>query len=200
MESLARPGGNVTGLTNVGPELLGKSFQVLKEVAPKVSRVAVLVNPANPVEALAYKDVEAAAARAGVEIQAIEVRTLDDYTAAFATVAASRADALFAFGNPANFKNRQLIADFALKSRLPSLYQERLFVEAGGLVSYAPSYMEMFGRAATYVDRVLKGTKPADLPVEQPTKFELVINLKTAKGLGLTIPQSVLVRADEVIQ
>ena len=200
VESLARPGGNVTGLTNVGPELLGKSFQVLKEVAPKVSRVAVLVNPANPVEALAYKDVEAAAARAGVEIQAIEVRTLDDYTAAFATVAASRADALFAFGNPANFKNRQLIADFALKSRLPSLYQERLFVEAGGLVSYAPSYMEMFGRAATYVDRVLKGTKPADLPVEQPTKFELVINLKTAKGLGLTILQSVLVRADEVIQ
>jgi len=200
VESLARPGGNVTGLTNVGPELMGKSFQVLKEVAPKVSRVAVLVNPANPVEALAYKDVEAAAARAGVEIQAIEVRTLDDYTAAFATVAASRADALFAFGNPANYKNRQLIADFALKSRLPSLYQERLFVEAGGLVSYAPSYMEMYGRAATYVDRVLKGAKPADLPVEQPTKFELVINLKTAKGLGLTIPQSVLVRADEVIQ
>jgi putative tryptophan/tyrosine transport system substrate-binding protein len=187
-------------LTNIGPELMGKSFQVLKEVAPKVSHVAVLVNLANPVEALAFKDVQVAAAGAGVEIQAIEVRTLDDYAAALATVAASGADALFAFGNPANYKNRQLIADFALKSRLPSLYQERIFVESGGLVSYAPSYIEMFGRAATFVDRILKGAKAADLPVEQPTKFELVINLKTAKVLGLTIPQSLLIRADAVIQ
>jgi putative ABC transport system substrate-binding protein len=200
VESLARPGGNVTGLTNVGPELMGKSFQVLKEVAPKVSRVAVLVNLANPVEALAFKDVQAAAAGAGMEVQAFDVRTLDDYAAALATVASSRADALFAFGNPANFKNRQLIADFALKSHLPSLYQERLFVESGGLVSYAPSYNEMFGRAAAFVDRILKGAKPADVPVEQPTRFELVINLKTAKALGLTIAPSLLLRADDVIQ
>jgi putative ABC transport system substrate-binding protein len=200
VESLARPGGNVTGLTNVGPELMGKSFQVLKEVAPKVSRVAVLFNPGNPVEALALKDVQAAAAGVGVDIQATDVRTLGEYAMAFASIDSSRADALFAFGNPGNFKNRQLIADFALKRRLPSLYQERLFVESGGLVSYAPSYIEMYARAATFVDRILKGAKPADLPVEQPTKFELVINLKTAKALGLTIPQSLLLRADEVIQ
>lgn len=200
VESLARPGGNVTGLTNVGPELMGKSFQVLKEVAPKVFRVAVLFNPTNPVEALALKDVRAAAAGAGVDIETTEVRTLDEYDAAFVTIDSTRADALFAFGNPGNFKNRQLIADFALKNHLPSLYQERIFVESGGLVSYAPSYIEMFARAATFVDRILKGAKPADLPVEQPTRFELVINLKTAKTLGLTIPQSVLLRADEVIQ
>jgi len=200
VESLARPGGNVTGLTNVGPELMGKSFQVLKEVAPQVSRVAVLFNPANPVEALALKDVQAAAAGAGIDIHATEVHALDEYAAAFASIDSSRADALFAFGNPGNFRNRQLIADFALQRRLPSLYQERLFVESGGLVSYAPSYIEMFARAATFVDRILKGAKPADLPVEQPAKFELVINLKTAKALGLTIPQPLLLRTDEVIQ
>jgi len=200
VESLARPGGNVTGLSNLGPELMGKSFQLLKEIAPKVSRVAVLWNPANPVEALGFKEILAAALGAGVEIQSIEVRTPDEYAAAFATVTASRADALFAFGNPVNFKNRQLIADFALKSRLPSVYQERLFVESGGLLSYAPSFIDLFRRAATYVDKILKGAKPADLPVEQPTKFELVINVKTAKALGITIPQSLLLRAPEMIQ
>jgi putative tryptophan/tyrosine transport system substrate-binding protein len=200
VESLARPGGNVTGLSNLGPELMGKSFQLLKEIAPKVSRVAVLWNPASPVEQLGFKEILAAAPGAGVAIQSIEVRTPDDYAAGFATVTASRADALFAFGNPVNFKNRQAIADFALKSRLPSLYQERLFVESGGLVSYAPSFIDLFGRAATYVDKILKGAKPADLPVEQPTKFELVINVKTAKALGITVPQSLLLRADEMIQ
>jgi putative ABC transport system substrate-binding protein len=142
----------------------------------------------------------AAAAVIGVEIQAIDVRTPDDYLAAFATVTASRADALYAFGNPVNFKNRQLIADFALKSRLPSIYEERLFVESGGLMSYAPSFTDLFRRAATYVDKILKGAKPADLPVEQPTKYELLINLKTAKALGLTIPPSLLQRADQVIE
>ncbi len=135
-----------------------------------------------------------------MQILSIEVRTPDDHAAAFAIVAASRADALYAFGNPINFTNRQPIADFALKSRIPSVYEERLFVESGGLLSYAPSYTDLFRRAATYVDRILKGAKPADLPVAQPTKFELVINLKTAKALGLTIPQSLLLRADEVIQ
>jgi putative ABC transport system substrate-binding protein len=200
VESLARPGGNVTGLDNVGPDLKGKQFQLLKEVAPKVSRVAVLWNPANLVETFGFKEMVSAAAVIGVEIQSIDVRTPDDYLAAFATVTASRADALYAFGNPVNFKNRQLIADFALKSRLPSIYEERIFVESGGLLSYAPSFIEMFRRAATYVDKILKGAKPADLPVEQPTKFELVINLKTAKALGLTIPQSLLLRADQVIE
>jgi putative ABC transport system substrate-binding protein len=200
VESLARPGGNVTGLDNVGSDLKGKQLQLLKEVAPKVSRVAVLWNPANLVETFGFKEMVAAAAVIGVEIQSIDVRTPDDYLAAFATVTASRADALYAFGNPVNFKNRQLIADFALKSRLPSIYEERLFVESGGLMSYAPSFTDLFQRVATYVDKILKGAKPADLPVEQPTKFELVMNLKTAKTLGLTIPPSVLARADEVIQ
>jgi putative ABC transport system substrate-binding protein len=200
VESLARPGGNVTGLDNVGPDLKGKQLQLLKEVAPKVSRVAVLWNPANLVETFGFKEMVAAAAVIGVEIQSIDVRTPDDYLAAFATVTASRADALYAFGNPANFKNRQLIADFALKSRLPSIYEERLFVESGGLMSYAPSFTDLFRRAATYVDKILKGAKPADLPVEQPTKYELLINLKTAKALGLTIPPSLLLRADQVIE
>ena len=200
VESLARPGGNVTGLDNVGPDLKGKQLQLLKELAPKVSRVAVLWNPANLVETFGFKEMVAAAAVIGVEIQSIDVRTPDDYLAAFATVTASRADALYAFGNPVNFKNRQLIADFALKSRLPSIYEERLFVESGGLMSYAPSFTDLFRRAATYVDKILKGAKPADLPIEQPTKYELVINLNTAKALGLTIPPSVLARADEVIE
>jgi putative ABC transport system substrate-binding protein len=200
VESLARPGGNVTGLDNVGPDLKGKQLQLLKELAPKVSRVAVLWNPANLVETFGFKEMVTAAAVIGVEIQSIDVRTPDDYLAAFATVTASRADALYAFGNPVNFKNRQLIADFALKSRLPSIYEERLFVESGGLLSYAPSFTDLFRRAATYVDKILKGAKPADLPVEQPTKYELLINLKTAKALGLTIPQSLLLRADQVIE
>jgi putative tryptophan/tyrosine transport system substrate-binding protein len=199
VESLARPGGNVTGLTNFGPELIGKRLELLKEIAPKVTRVALMWNPASPVEPHGFRETLAAAPMAGVEIQSIEVRTPDDHAAAFATVAASRADALYAFGNPVNFTNRQLIADFALKSRIPSLYEERQFIESGGLLSYAPSYTDMCRRAATYVDKILKGAKPADLPVEQPTKFELVINLKTAKALGLTVPQSLLLRADEVI-
>jgi putative ABC transport system substrate-binding protein len=200
VESLARPGGNVTGLDNVGPDLKGKQLQLLKEVTPKVSRVAVLWNPANLVETFGFKEMMAAAAVIGLEIQSIDVRTPDDYLAAFATVTASRADALYAFGNPVNFKSRQLIADFALRSRLPSIYEERLFVQAGGLMSYAPSFTDLFRRAATYVDKILKGAKPADLPVEQPTKYELVINLKTAKALGLTIPPSLLQRADQVIE
>ena len=133
-------------------------------------------------------------------VQSIEVRTPDDYAAAFATMTESRADALFPFGNPVNFKNRQLIVDFASKTRLPSLYDERLFVDSGGLLSYGPSYIDLWRRAATYVDKILKGRKPAELPVEQPTKFEFNINLKAAKQIGLTIPQSVLYQADRVIR
>jgi putative ABC transport system substrate-binding protein len=128
------------------------------------------------------------------------VRTPHDYGAAFATVTGNRADALYAFGNPVNFKNRQLIVDFASKSRLPSIYEERLFVDSGGLLSYAASFTDLFRRAAIYVDKILKGAKPADLPVEQPTEFDLVINLQTAKALGITIPQSLLQRADDVLQ
>jgi putative ABC transport system substrate-binding protein len=190
VDSLARPGGNITGFTSAGPQLMGKCLQVLKEFAPKTSRVAVLWNPANPVEPLGFAEVLAAAPGAGVAIESIEARTPDDHAAGFATVTASRADALFAFSNPVNFKNKELIADFALKNRLPSLFQERSFVVAGGLASYAPSYVDLFGRAATYVDKILKGAKPADLPVQQPTSFVLVINERTARTLGLTIPKS----------
>jgi len=200
VKSLSRPGGNVTGLSNVGPELSGKKLELLKEIAPKVSRVAVLWNPASTVEPLALQELLTAAPAVGVEIQSVEVRSPDDFSAAFAAVSSSRVHAMLALGNPINFKGRQLIADFALRNRLPSIYDERLFVDAGGLMSYAPSFTDSFRRAATYVDKILKGAKPADLPVEQPTKFELVINARTAKILGLTIPQSVLLRADEIIQ
>jgi len=200
VKSLSRPGGNVTGLSNVGPELSGKKLELLKEIAPKVSRVAVFWNPASTVEPLALQELLTAARAVSVEIQSVEVRSPDDFSAAFAAVSSSRVHALLAFGNPINFRGRQLISDFALRNRLPSIYDERLFVDAGGLMSYAPSFIDSFRRAATYVDKILKGTKPADLPVEQPTKFELVINLKTAKALGLTIPPSVLGRADQIIE
>ena len=200
VESLSRPGGNVTGLSNLGPELSGKKLELLKEIAPKVSRVAVLWNPASPVEPLAFRELVTAAPALGVEIQSVEVRSPDDFSAAFAALSSSRVHALLALGNPINFRGRQLIADFALRDRLPSIYDERLFVDAGGLMSYAPSFTDLFRRAATYVDKILKGAKPADLPVEQPTKFELVINVKTAKILGLTIRPSLLLRADQLLE
>ncbi len=200
VESLSRPGGNITGLSNVGPELSGKKLELLKEIAPKTARVAVLWNPASEVEPLTVRELMSAAPAAGVEIHPVEVRSPGAFSEAFAALSSSRADALLALGNPINFKGRQLISDFALKRRVPSIYDERLFVAAGGLMSYAPSFTDSFRRAATYVDKLLKGAKPADLPVEQPTTFELVINLKTAKALGLTIPQTLLLRADQLIE
>jgi len=200
VDSLSRPGGNVTGLSNVGPELSGKKLELLKEIAPKASRVAVVFNPSSEVEPLVVQELSALALTVGFEIESIEVRSPDDFSTAFAALSPSRLHALLAVGNPINFRGRQQIADFALKNRLPSIYDERLFVEAGGLLSYAPSFTDSFRRAATYVDKILKGQKPADLPVEQPTKFEPVINLKTAKALGLTIPPSLLLRADQVIE
>jgi len=200
VDSLSRPGGNVTGLSNVGPELSGKKLELLKEIAPKVSRVGVVFNPASEVEPLVVQELSAMAPTVGFEIEPVEVRSPDDLSAAFAALSPGRLHALLALGNPINFRGRQLIAEFALKNRLPSIYDERLFVEAGGLVSYAPSFTEAFRRAAIYVDKILKGQKPAELPVEQPTKFEMVINLKTAKALGLTIPPSLLLRADQVIE
>jgi putative ABC transport system substrate-binding protein len=200
VDSLSRPGGNVTGLSNVGPELSGKKLELLKEIAPKASRVAVVFNPASEVEPLVVQELSAMAPALSLEIESVEVRSPDDFSAAFAALSPSRLHALLALGNPINFRGRRLIADFAVKNRLPSIYDERLFVEAGGLLSYAPSFIDAFHRAATYVDKVLKGQKPADLPIEQPTKFELVINLKTAKALGLSIPPSLLLRADQVIE
>ena len=200
VESLAHRNGNVTGMSNVAPELAGKRLELLKSIAPKVRRVAALWNPASPVEPYGVREMQVGAAGVGVQVLPIAVVARDDYAVAFAAVAASRADALAAFGNPVNFKSQQLIADFALKNRLPSSYDKRAFVEAGGLFSYAPSFVDLFARAATFVDKILTGAKPADLPIEHPVKFEFVINLKTAKALGLTIPSSLLLRADEVIE
>ena len=200
VDSLSRPGGNLTGLTNVGPELSGKKIELLKEIAPKISRVAFIFNPTSQVEQLAHREIAAVARTAGIEIEPVEVRSPDDFPAAFAALASSRVHAVIAVGNPVNFKGRQLIADFALRNRLPSIYDERLFVDAGGLMSYAPSFTAAFRRAAAFVDRILKGAKPADLPVEQPTTFELVINAKTARSLGLTIPPALRLRADHVLE
>ena len=198
--SLAHPGGNVTGLTTVSPELAGKRLELLKAIAPAVRRVAVLRNPKSPMERLGMDEFRTAAAVLDMQIVPVDAPTPDEFKAAFVAVAAQRADALVVVGNPVNFKGRQQITQFALASKLPSIFEERLFVTEGGLLSYAPSFFDMFRRTADYVDRILKGAQPADLPVEQPTRFELIINLKTAKALGLTIPQSLLLRADEVIR
>jgi len=200
VESLARPGGNVTGLTNFGPTVNLKLLELLKEIAPNVSRVALLWNPDSPIEPLIYRELLAAASAVGVEILPVEVRNPEDLPTAFSTIASNGAQALVALANPVNIKGRHLIADFALRNRIPSVQVVSAFVEAGGFMSYAPKWDDLFRRAATYVDRILKGAKPADLPVEQPAKFELVINLKTAKAIGLTIPPSILLRADRVVE
>jgi putative ABC transport system substrate-binding protein len=201
VESLARPGGNVTGITNLSPELGGKRLELLKEAIPKLARVAVLHQPFAPGGGLEVKELLPAAARAlGLTIQPWEVRGTDDFGRVFAAMGKQRTDGLYpALGTLMNVNGKR-IADFALKSRLPSMYGNRETVEAGGLMYYGADLADSYRRAAYYVDRILKGAKPADLPVEQPTKFELVINLKTAKQIGLTIPQSMLYRADKVIQ
>ncbi|MCE3250046.1 MAG: transporter substrate-binding protein [Geminicoccaceae bacterium] len=198
--SLARPGGNVTGLTNVAPELYAKKLELLKEIVPNVARVALIWNPESPIERVTLKELQATATTLGIAIHPVEVRRPEDFPAAFAALAPAQVDALLSNGNPVNFRGRALIAEFALRSGLPSVFEERLFVEAGGLVSYAPSYSDLFRRSATYVDRILKGAKPADLPVEQPTQFELVINLKTAQALGLAISPTLRLRADQLLE
>ncbi len=197
--SLARPGANITGLsTDAGPEIEAKRLELLKEALPKISRVAFLGTKADWEEPLG-KGAQAAARALGVVLLHAET-TLGQYNDAFALLTRERPDALFVASSPSNYGHRHRIADFAVKSRLPGIYPFREFVEAGGLMSYGASVTDLYRRAAGYVDRILKGAKPADLPVERPTKFELVINLKTAKALGLTIPPSLLVAADEVIQ
>ena len=199
--SLARPGGNVTGLSfSVGPEIIGKGLELLKETVPKVRRVAILSNPANPAQPLAMREVNVAARSLGVQLQLLEARGPNEFDGAFAAMAKERVGALLVVADGLFILHRTRLADLAARSRLPAIYGYREHVEAGGLMSYGSSLRDLWRRAATYVDKILKGAKPADLPVEQPTKFELVVNLKTAKALGLTIPQSVLVRADEVIQ
>ncbi len=199
--SLARPGGNVTGVTFVaGPEIVGKHLELLKEAVPNLSRVAVLSNPASALYAGYLRETRAAGRVLRVALQFYEVRDPNELKGAFTAMTKARAGALLVLPHPFTFANARRIADLAAKSRLPAVFAFRESVEAGGLMAYAANAPDMFRRAATYVDKIFKGAKPADLPVEQPTKFELVINLKTAKALGLTIPQSVLIRADEVIQ
>ena len=199
--SLARPGGNVTGLSNISSELSGKRLELLREVVPGLSRVALLWNPDVRGHLLEHKEMEAAARLLHLQLQSVEVSRVEDLDQTFSAVTRERAQAVVVpSGNPVAVTNRGQIASLAQRNRLPSMYGGKEYVDAGGLMSYGPSVTDMFRRAATYVDKILKGARPADLPVEQPTKFELVINLKTAKALGLTIPPSLLQRADQVIQ
>jgi putative ABC transport system substrate-binding protein len=198
--SLARPGRNLTGVTGLGQELSGKRLQLLKEAVPSVSRVAVLANPADPEAGPAVKGLEAAARALGVQRRVLEVRDPSGIENAFRVMTSERAGGLMVVEGIMLVTHRRRILELAAKNRLPTMFAFREFVVDGGRMSYGASLPDMHRRAATHVDKILKGAKPADLPVEQPTKFELVINLKTAKALGLTIPQSVLVRADQVIQ
>jgi ABC-type uncharacterized transport system substrate-binding protein len=198
--SLARPGGNVTGLTLVTHELITKRLELIREMVPGNPRLAVLANPDNPITKDQVRELEAVAGPLGLTVQVVETRDAAGLEPAFATMGRQRAGALLVLPDAALFRERTRIVALAARSRLPGVYEAREFVEAGGLIAHGPRIDDNFRRAAVFVDKILKGAKPADLPVEQPTQFELVVNLKTAKALGLTIPQSVLVRADEVIQ
>ena len=199
--SLARPGGNITGLATLRPELSGKRLELLKEIVPKLSRVAVVVSPANRDYANEKKEIELAAAALGIKLRVLDVKIPKDVEIAFQAAGKEKCDAvLFRVSGPLAAAQRPQIAAFAVKHRLPTMYEPAEYVEAGGLVSYGVSAIDLARRAATYVDKILKGAKPADLPVEQPTKFEFIINLKAAKQIGLTIPPNVLARADRVIR
>jgi putative tryptophan/tyrosine transport system substrate-binding protein len=200
--SLARPGGNITGLSNLSPELVRKQLEFLKDVRPTVSRVAVLWNPANPASHLMVRAADVAAQALGVQLHLVEARGRgpDAFDSAFAAMTNAHADALLVLADNIFFEHRRRLAELAAMSHLPTMYQGREHVEAGGLISYAASVPDVWRHGATYVDKILKGAKPADLPVEQPTRFELVINLKTAQALGITMPPSLLLLADEVIR
>ncbi len=198
--SLARPGGNITGLSLLTPELVGKHLELLKEAIRRLSRVAVLWNPANQAHALSLREAEVGARSLGVQLQILEARGPNEFDSAFSAMTKERAGAVIVLGDPMFFGERTRIAELAARSRLPSMTLLMEHAEAGSLMAYGASLRDNFRRAAAYVDKILKGAKPGDLPIEQPTKFELVVNLKTAKTLGLTIPQSILIRADRVIQ
>ena len=198
--SLARPGGNVTGLSQMNPELNGKRLELLKEIAPGISSLAVLLNPEDPISTLGWKEIELPARKLNVEAHALEVRNNAELDKALQQAVKARMNALAIMPNPVFVQNLKRIADFALQNHLPSMFHLREFANVGGLVSYGVDRNDLFQRAASYVDKILKGAKPADLPIEQPTKFELVINLKTAKALGLSVPPTLLSRADEVIE
>jgi ABC-type uncharacterized transport system substrate-binding protein len=198
--SLARPGGNITGLTSISTELIGKRLELLKEVVARAHVVAVLRNPTTRDAVLKWQETAAAGLALGLRLQSVEVKAPGDFEAAFHRATKKRLDALITLRNPLIVNQRTLIADLAVKSRLPAIYDDREFVDSGGLMSYGADLADLHRRAAIFVDKILKGAKPAELPVEQPTKFELVINLKAAKEIGLTIPPNVLARADKVIR
>jgi putative ABC transport system substrate-binding protein len=197
---LAQPGGNVTGVISLMSQLAGKRLELLKQLIPRASRIAILRDPDNHSSALNLRDAESAAKSVGVVVQGVSVRGPKDLDAAFLAMKRARTDAVILAENTRFIADRRRIADLALMHRLPMMVAAKEYAEAGGLISYGTEYPDLFRRAATYVDKILKGAKPGDLPVEQPTTFELVINLKTAKGLGLTIPPSLLQRADQVIE
>jgi putative tryptophan/tyrosine transport system substrate-binding protein len=198
--SLARPGGNMTGLSNLAPEISGKQLELLKEVVPKLSRVAVFGNSKEPANPQSLKEAELAAGSFKIKLQYVDVLSPKDIPTAFQAAVKGRAEAVLILGSFILNPHRAQIADLAVGSRLPAIYNAVEWVEAGGLVSYGTSISDLFRRAATYVDKILKGAKPADLPVEQPIKFEFIVNLKAAKQIGLTIPPNVLARADKVIK
>jgi putative tryptophan/tyrosine transport system substrate-binding protein len=198
--SLAHPGGNVTGVSSVAPDLAAKRLQTLKEAVPSVSRVSVLFNAAIPPAEVAMKEMTAAAQILDIQVHSVAVLGPNGFDEAFGLITRASVDGLVVFADPLTHSHQDEIVNFTIKNRIAALFAGREFVDIGGLISYGPSYPGMFHRGAYYVDRILKGTKPADLPVEQPAKFELVINLKTAKALGLTLPTSLLARADEVIE
>jgi putative ABC transport system substrate-binding protein len=198
--SLAHPGGNVTGLSSVTVDIEAKRFGLLRELVPDSARIAALYNMSSPTNPPEWQQIETAARSLGVQAQLLDVRKAEDLEPAFAAASRQRADGLIVGQDGILQANRKLVIELAAKHRLPAIYRSMEFIEAGGLMAYGPSYPDLYRRAATYVDRILRGAKPGDLPVEQPTKFELIINLKTAKALGLAIPPPLLLRADEVIQ
>jgi putative tryptophan/tyrosine transport system substrate-binding protein len=198
--SLARPGGNVTGLSTLRPEISGKRLELLREILPKLSRVAALGASDNPGNAQALRETELAAAALKLQLQYLDIRSSKDIEPAFQDARKGRADAVIELGGPLLNVHRTALLDLAAKSRLPTMWVRRSFVESGGLIYYGVNTDDLYRRAATYVDKILKGTKPADLPVEQPKKFDFIINLKAAKEIGLTIPPNVLARADKVIK
>jgi len=198
--SLARPGGNLTGLTLISPELSGKRIELLREAAPRLTQLAVLWNPSNPSHGETLKESETRARTLGLRTLPVEVRRAEDIDRAFTTIVRERASALFVLDDVLLFEERQLIAEMALRNRLPTVFGISGFAEAGGLMAYGARQSDLYRRAALFVDRILKGAKPANLPIEQPTSFELVINLKTAKTLGLTIPDALRLRADRLLE
>jgi putative tryptophan/tyrosine transport system substrate-binding protein len=200
IESLARPGGNITGLSTLAPEIIGKQLEVLKEIIPRLSHVAVIGTSNRPGTAQTVKEVERAAGSLGIQPRFLDVVAIQNIETAFREAIRERSDAILVLGSPVLNSERKQIVELAVKHRLPAAYSRSEYVQEGGLMTYSVSITELFRRAAIYVDKVLKGAKPADLPVEQPTKFELVINLKAAKQIGLTIPPNVLARADKVIR